>query len=102
MTTQGNKYILSIIDFATKYPEAIPLKNIDTETVADALISYMCQMGAVLCQTDNSGSSVTYISKKFQPGERYLSTIKKECLAIVWTLQKLKPYIWGRKFITDH
>ena len=33
----GHRYILTLLDFATRYPEAVPLKNIDTETVTEAL-----------------------------------------------------------------
>ena len=63
-------------------------------------------MGAILCQADDRGSlhPMTLISKRFQPGERHLSAIKRACLSVVWMLQRLKPYIWGRKFIlcTNH
>lgn len=63
-------------------------------------------LGVVLCQADGAGTlhPVMSISKKSQPREKHLSTIKKECFAIVWTLQRLKPYIWGHKFVlcTDH
>ena len=63
-------------------------------------------LGAVLSLRDDSGElhPVAYLSKKLQAGERHLSTIEKECLAIVYALQKLKPYIWGRHFVlcTDH
>ena len=39
----GHRYILTLVDFATRYPEAVPLKNIDTETVAEALVdSFSC------------------------------------------------------------
>ena len=31
---EGHRYILTLVDFATRYPEAVPLKTIDTETVA--------------------------------------------------------------------
>ena len=31
----GNKYILVLCDYGTKYPEAIPLKSIDAEHIAD-------------------------------------------------------------------
>ena len=31
-------YILTLVDYAARYPEAVPLKNIDTETVAEALL----------------------------------------------------------------
>ena len=34
---RGHRYILVICDYATKYPEAIPFKTIDSETVANAL-----------------------------------------------------------------
>ena len=32
---EGHRYILTLADFATRYPEAVPLKTIDTETVAE-------------------------------------------------------------------
>ena len=34
----GHRYILTRVDYATRYPEAVPLKRIDTETVAEALV----------------------------------------------------------------
>ena len=33
---EGHRYTLTLVHFATRYPEAIPLKTIDTETVAEA------------------------------------------------------------------
>ena len=36
---EGHRYILTLVDFATRYPEAVPLKTIDTETVAEALVN---------------------------------------------------------------
>ena len=42
---QGKKYILTIMDCATRYPEAIPLREIDSESVADALMDTFCRMG---------------------------------------------------------
>ena len=36
-TTAGNKYILVICDYATRYPEAFPLKSIDAPHVAERL-----------------------------------------------------------------
>ena len=32
-TKQGNKYVLTFMDFATRYPEAIPLRKIDAATL---------------------------------------------------------------------
>ena len=34
----GHRYILTFIDYATIYPEAIPLKNISTESMAEAIV----------------------------------------------------------------
>ena len=61
-------------------------------------------LGAVLSQADDNGNHhlVTYLSKKLQAGERHLLMIERECLVIVWTLQKLRPYIWGQHFCTLH
>ena len=40
----GHRYILTLVDYATRYPEAVPLKRIDTETVAEARVDiYSCR-----------------------------------------------------------
>ena len=41
----GYRYILTLVDFATRYPEAVPLKNIDTETVPEALVDIFSRLG---------------------------------------------------------
>ena len=38
-THSKNRHILTLVDFATIHPEAVPLSFIDTETVAEALVS---------------------------------------------------------------
>ena len=45
VTDRGNRYVLTLVDYATRYPEATPLKNIDTETVAEALVSMFSRIG---------------------------------------------------------
>ena len=42
---KGHRYILTLVDYATRYPEAVPLKNIDTETVAEALLDMYSRVG---------------------------------------------------------
>ena len=39
VTYKKNRYILTLVDYATRYPEAEPLASIDTKTVAEALVS---------------------------------------------------------------
>ncbi|XP_077344305.1 uncharacterized protein LOC143988526 [Lithobates pipiens] len=63
-------------------------------------------LGAVLSQVDDAGEEhpILYLSRKLLPREVAYATIEKECLAIVWALQKLQTYLYGRHFtvITDH
>ena len=42
---QGNKFILVACDYGTKYPEAIPLKTINAETVANTLVEMFSRTG---------------------------------------------------------
>jgi len=43
LSEKGHRYILTLVDYATRYPEAIPLKSISTEAVAEALVDiYSC------------------------------------------------------------
>jgi len=63
-------------------------------------------IGAMLGQRDSEGflRPVSFISRKLTPAEKNYSTREREGLAIVWAVEKLSPYLWGRKFTvyTDH
>ncbi|KAM9320174.1 gametogenetin-binding protein 2 [Gastrophryne carolinensis] len=63
-------------------------------------------LGAVLSQVNSHGEEhpILYLSRKLLPREVAYAVIEKECLAMVWALQKLQPYLYGRDFtvITDH
>ena len=39
-STEGHRYILTLMDYATRYPEAAALKDKTAETVANALINF--------------------------------------------------------------
>ncbi len=45
VSDRGNRYILSIVDYATRYPEAVALKRITTEEVAEALVGVYSRVG---------------------------------------------------------
>lgn len=42
---QGNRYILTLMDFATRYPKAVALPSIKAERVAEALLGMFCRLG---------------------------------------------------------
>ena len=44
-SNRGHRYILTVVDYATRYPEAVALKSISTTTVAEALVSIFSRVG---------------------------------------------------------
>ena len=44
-SSEGHQYVLVMVDYATRYPEAVPLKKIDSETVAEALWQVWTRVG---------------------------------------------------------
>ena len=42
---QGNRFVLVVCDYATRYPEAVAMKHIDAENVASELIKIFSRMG---------------------------------------------------------
>ncbi|XP_077987242.1 uncharacterized protein LOC144441327 [Glandiceps talaboti] len=38
-TARGNRYVLTIIDYATRYPEAIPVPTLEAERIAEELVT---------------------------------------------------------------
>ena len=66
----------------------------------------MYGLGAVLSQIGEDGGEhpVAYLSRKLLPREVSYAAVEKECLALVWALKKLTPYLYGQEFtlITDH
>ena len=41
----GNRFILVICDYATRYPEAVPLRSVDAEHVAEELVKLFTRVG---------------------------------------------------------
>ncbi|XP_038050657.1 uncharacterized protein LOC119723850 isoform X2 [Patiria miniata] len=45
ITDRGNRYILVVVDYATRYPEAVALPRIESERVAEALLEVYSRLG---------------------------------------------------------
>ena len=64
ISEKGHHYILTLVDCATRYPEAIALKRIDTETVAEALLEIFSRIGFLIEILSDQGSQFTSDSMK--------------------------------------
>lgn len=59
ITDRGNRYILTLVDYATRYPEAIALPSIETERVAEALMEMFSRIGVPREMLTDMGSQFT-------------------------------------------
>ena len=55
----GKKYILVVCDYATRYPEAIPLKTIDAAQIAEELLQLFARVGIPEEILTDQGSNFT-------------------------------------------
>lgn len=56
---RGHRYILTLVDCATRYPEAVPLKKIETEDVAEALVEIFTRVGIPKEMLSDRGAQFT-------------------------------------------
>ncbi|PIK35096.1 hypothetical protein BSL78_28078 [Apostichopus japonicus] len=45
VSDRGNRYVLTLVDYATRFPEAVALPSIETERVAEALLEIFTRVG---------------------------------------------------------
>ena len=63
-TKSGNQYLLTIMCASTRFPEAIPLRNIKAKTIVKALIKFFTQFGLPKSIQSDRGSN--FMSGLFQ------------------------------------
>ena len=56
VSDKGNQYMLTTVDYATRYTEAIPLAKSKTEHVTKALLDVFCRFGFPKEVLSNRGS----------------------------------------------
>lgn len=71
VTDKGNRYILTLVGFATRYPEAIPMHSFETERVAGALIDIFSRVEVPVELLSDMGSEFT--SSIMREVSRFLS-----------------------------
>ena len=59
-SNKGHRYILTLVDYATRYPKAVLLKNTNTEAVAEALLDIYSRVYAVYVHISYKVLSVPY------------------------------------------
>ncbi|CAL1297643.1 unnamed protein product [Larinioides sclopetarius] len=66
VSTKNNRYLLTYIDLASKYPEAIPLETIASESITDALLLIFSRIGYPReVQLDNASSFTSNLTTTF-------------------------------------
>ena len=58
-SARGNRFVLVVCDYATRYPEAIPMKSIDASSVAEELVTIFSRVGVPKEVLIDQGSNFT-------------------------------------------
>ena len=59
ITDKGNRYILTLVDLATRYPEAVALPSIEAERVAEGLMEVFSRLGFPNEMLSDNGTQFT-------------------------------------------
>ena len=60
-SNKGHRHMLTLVDYATRYPEAVSLKNIETETVAEALLDMYSRVHQIFIIFQKTYGSVIFL-----------------------------------------
>ncbi|GFU32640.1 retrovirus-related Pol polyprotein from transposon 17.6 [Trichonephila clavipes] len=66
ISTEGNKYLITVMCLASKYPDAIPVPDIISKSVVNALLQVFSRMGFPReIQTDQGTSFMSRLTVEF-------------------------------------
>jgi hypothetical protein len=90
-------------DRLTKYP-ILRIPNFKDQFILRTDASDQGIAGVLLQESDDGKFPVAYASRKLLDREKSFSVIEKECLGIVWGIEKFHRYLFGVEFVleTDH
>ena len=71
-SSDGHRYVLTMVDQATRYPDAVALRHIDSKTVAEALLTMFSHIGFPRELTSDNGTQFT--SQMFEEFLQLLGT----------------------------
>ncbi|GFU02862.1 retrovirus-related Pol polyprotein from transposon 17.6 [Trichonephila clavipes] len=91
ITSKGNRYLITAICMSSKFPEAIPVSDISSVSVTDALLNIFSRMGFPReIQCDQGTSFTSALTTEFLKGSEYLSGI---VLCIIHRVTLLSDFI---------
>ena len=68
ISTQGNRYLITVMCLASKYPDAVPVPDITSKSVVNALFQIFSRMGfPKVLQTDQGTSFMSVLTLEFLP-----------------------------------
>ena len=93
----GHRYILTLVDFATCYPEAVLLKNFDTETVAEALVDILSSLG--VSEEILSDLGTQFVSECMEDVAQLLSIKQLTTTPLILCIGLTRYYLHIMKFL---
>ena len=78
-TDRGHQYILTVMDQATRYPECVALRRIDTEAIAEALWGIWAHFGTPKEILTDQGPQFT---SDLMEGVNHLLSIKHHAVSV--------------------